>query len=116
MSYNSVFAFMYLVYIWFPFFVIIILFISLSYLIFSFLLFGWFDECLIFSLINESFSKSGNDIYFCFLFWLSGLNNYFSVCVLNGALSLFPILFLLHVCCFSYIQALLFIFLSIFLG
>ena len=26
------------------------------------------------------------------MFWLSGLNNYFSVCVLNGALSLFPIL------------------------
>ena len=55
MSCHSIFAFLYLVYIWFPYFVIIIFFISLSY-IFSFLLFSQFDECLIFSLINESFS------------------------------------------------------------
>ena len=73
---------------YYPFHIII-----LSYLIFSFLLFSQFDEYLIFSPINESFLKSGNDIYFClflFLFlllWLSGLTNYFSVCVLSGALS-----------------------------
>ena len=41
-------AFMYLVYIWFPYFVINVLSISFSYL-----LFFLFDECLIFSLIDS---------------------------------------------------------------
>ena len=90
-----------LLYFYYPFHIII-----LSYLIFSFLLFSQFDEYLIFSPINESFLKSGNDIYFflfLFLFlllWLSGLTNYFSVCVLSGALSssyyFFFLLFFLH--------------------
>ena len=51
-----------------------------------------------FSLINESFLKNENNIFFCLL-WLSGLTNYFSVYVLSGALSssnYFCLLFFLH--------------------
>ena len=54
MSCPSVFAFMYLVYIWFLCFVISILSTSLSYLLFFFYFFFFlFDECLIFSLIDS---------------------------------------------------------------
>ena len=38
-------------------------------IIFSFLLFDQFDECFIFSVINESFLKSGNNIYYCLSFF-----------------------------------------------
>ena len=40
---------------YYPFYIIILFYFI--FLIFSLLLFGLFDECLIFSLINESFFK-----------------------------------------------------------
>ena len=54
----------------FDFLTLLSLYFPYCHLFFSFI---WFDECLIFSLINKSFLKSGNDIYYClfsFLFCL----------------------------------------------
>ena len=91
------------------------------YLFFSFLLFGQFDGCLIFSLINQYFLKSGNDIYwFVFFFSFSfsffvviGFDSLFSVCVLCGALSssyYFCLLFFLHLSITLYIYIYIYIF------
>ena len=46
-------------------------------IIFSFLLFDQFDECFIFSLINESFLKRGNNIYYCLSFLFFFLSFFF---------------------------------------
>ena len=54
-----IFGFLTLLSLSFPYYYHILSFLFFSFLIFSCLLFGQFDECLIFSLINESFLRVG---------------------------------------------------------
>ena len=70
-------------------------------IIFSFLLFDQFDECFIFSLINESFLKSGNNIYYClsfFFVFFFPLTTRFLHCIKKRKKNDFHIF--LHSCCF----------------